>query len=375
MKKIIIVAFFLFAMCLIIYYAKELVSSDEFKREKESVSIEEAEEEKLCYKFVTKGLLANGGVRTNFLDKPYETDYATGHEILSESQGLFMNYSALRKKQDIYETICKFTMENMYGKDIIPYRYDSKGVHEYKVNAAIDDLRIIYSLFEGAVNFNNKEYENEAYKLGIRLYKTNIINNQLYDFYDETYKQTNNFITLCYVDFYTMDQLSRRDWKWEKVRENMLSIVQSAYIGDEFPMFMTRYSYEDKKYSLTENINMIESLLTAYHLAQIKECPEETIKLLKEKIEVGKLFAYYKVDGTPTTTMESTAVYALSAMIGATLEDKDLYDKSITCMNRFQVMDKKSLIYGGFGNGVTNETYSFDNLMALMAYGMAVENE
>ena len=37
-------------------------------------------------------------------------------------------------------------------------------------------------------------------------------------------------------------------------------------------------------------------------------------------------------------------------------------------MESFQVMDKNSVIYGGFGNTETLDVYSFDNLNALLAY-------
>lgn len=55
-------------------------------------------------------------------------------------------------------------------------------------------------------------------------------------------------------------------------------------------------------------------------------------------------------------------------MIGAVLEDGDLYQSSIERMNEFRVTDPVSPLYGGFGDPASGQAYSFDNLMALLAY-------
>ena len=64
----------------------------------------------------------------------------------------------------------------------------------------------------------------------------------------------------------------------------------------------------------------------------------------------------------------STAIYAICAQLGAVTGDDELYRQSLEYMNKLQVRDTTSPIYGGFGNPDTLEAFSFDNLMALMAY-------
>ena len=45
-----------------------------------------------------------------------------------------------------------------------------------------------------------------------------------------------------------------------------------------------------------------------------------------------------------------------------------MYNLSISKMTALQVTDPSSPIYGAFGNPITCEAFSFDNLMALLAY-------
>ncbi|MFD3261167.1 hypothetical protein ACE3MQ_21445 [Paenibacillus lentus] len=37
-------------------------------------------------------------------------------------------------------------------------------------------------------------------------------------------------------------------------------------------------------------------------------------------------------------------------------------------MGKYQVQDKTNALYGGFGEPAAQQAYSFDNLMALLAY-------
>ncbi|MNV70556.1 hypothetical protein D3C71_1635280 [compost metagenome] len=55
-------------------------------------------------------------------------------------------------------------------------------------------------------------------------------------------------------------------------------------------------------------------------------------------------------------------------MIGAEIGDESLYHRSIERMNEFRVTDVGSPLYGGFGDVASGQAYSFDNLMALLAY-------
>ncbi|MNI94960.1 hypothetical protein D3C73_1531470 [compost metagenome] len=62
-------------------------------------------------------------------------------------------------------------------------------------------------------------------------------------------------------------------------------------------------------------------------------------------------------------------------MIGAEIGDNELYQSGMERMNEFRVSDPASPLYGGFGDPNTGQAYSFDNLMALLAYSSRPNNE
>jgi hypothetical protein len=111
----------------------------------------------------------------------------------------------------------------------------------------------------------------------------------------------------------------------------------------------------------------VESLLTVYHLSLADSCPEQTLKYLKKSLQSGKLYSVYDLNGAPKSLTESTAIYALCALIGAKENDADLYRAAINHMLAFQVLDPKSPVYGAFADAGTLQAFSFDNLLALLA--------
>lgn len=311
-------------------------------------------------------MLNSGGVKTNYHDKPIVEDIATGKEVLSESQGLLMRYSASILDRQSFDLAYDFTKDNLDNGKIFVYRFNPDSEKKYTVNAAVDDLRIIKALYEAGEAFSDKSLTREGDKYSKRFYKTNVADETLYDFYDTSQYMKNNFITLCYLDLEALKLMSERDKRYLDVYDNSVEILEGGYISDEFPMFMTKFDYKIKEYEAANDINMIEAVLTAYNLSVAGKCPDTTVKFLKESLDKGRIYSKYDVSGIPKTKNESTAVYALTAMLAQNIGDNDMYSKSITLMNRFMVKDKNSALYGAFGD--KKNIYSFDNLMAISAY-------
>lgn len=323
-------------------------------------------QEALCREFVIEQMLSEtGGIRTNFLDVQHQVLLATGHEVLSESQGLMMQYAVDMDDELLFDQIFSFVEESLSRNTIISYRYDPDG-QAYHVNAAIDDLRIIGALFSAGHDLDT-QYRDHGKDYAKRLYEANVRNGNLYDFYDEEYEVANDFITLCYNDFYIMDQMSLDDGRWRIVRENMLPIVQDGYLGDVFPFYSTSYSYKDNTYSQGD-INMVESLLTVYHLARIDEVEPSTLEYLYEMLMGEGVVTHYTQSGKPLTEIHSTAIYALIVLIGCETERDELVEQAMSRMLAYQILDETHRLYGAFGNLQTEEAYSFDNLMALAAF-------
>ena len=66
--------------------------------------------------------------------------------------------------------------------------------------------------------------------------------------------------------------------------------------------------------------------------------------------------------------LESTAVYALADIYAIQTGEKELCDLIEARMAAFQVRDRTSEYYGGFGDSKSKDFYSFDNLTAQWAF-------
>lgn len=335
---------------------------------KSASNYSKSEYENICYRFVVKNMIEAGGVHTNYLNMPYEDEKATGYDVLSESQGLIMEYASLTQDYKLFKSSLKFVEKNLNLPQILLYRYSNSG-RKFTVNAAIDDLRIIKALIYASDVFSRK-YNHMAKKFSDRFYSTNVKDYFLYDFYDINTSNTNEFITLCYIDLKTMNLISNWNSDWQNVYDNMLNILKNGYIDDQFPMFMTSYNYSSKEYEYKSGINMVESLLCALHLSEVKQCPDTTLNYIRDMVKGDCLYGMYSIKGDKMNDLKSTAIYAICAAIAKSENDIQMYTESIDRMNQFLVKDKSNPIYGAFGNVETLEVYSFDNLTALIAYSL-----
>ena len=322
--------------------------------------------EEICFEFLTGNMLTEqGGVRTNYLDKAENAELATGAEVLSESMGLLMLYAVEIRDEVLFGRLLHFVEGYLDTGAILSYRYSPES-GAYTVNAFVDDIRIIRALLKADEALGGG-YLNTALKYADRLYNTNVKDSRVYDMYDEQYGITNDFVTLCYIDLDTMQQLSAYDPRWDEIFETMRDIVEGGYISDTFPLYAGSLGYADMQYS-TSDISMVQSALTALSLARIGECPQATLDYLKDCVTSGAIYGTYSQDGVRSSDTESTAIYAICAMIAEAAGDDEMYGLCIELMNRFQVMDETSQVYGAFANAKTMDLYAFDNLTALLAY-------
>ena len=95
-------------------------------------------------KFLLKPGSKQTAVLTNYLPDAERKDVATGHELLSESSGLYLRNLAFDTGRFDNFTSRRKTF---YDGVQFSYRIDEQG-NKYNVNASIDDLRIIRSLIE-----------------------------------------------------------------------------------------------------------------------------------------------------------------------------------------------------------------------------------
>ncbi|MFP7288305.1 glycosyl hydrolase family 8 [Shouchella clausii] len=333
----------------------------------------EADMREALYRFVDGKLSGPYGVYTNLIDTNQAETAATGHEVLSESASLLMRYAVFTGQRELFDAEWNRAKAVFDQQGGFSYRYSPKQDRRYPVNAAVDDLRMIRALYEAGEAFGDDSYRQEADGFGRRFLEHNTDGERLYDFYDDQLKLTNDFVTLCYIDLTMLQKLSSVDVSYNKMTKNMEDILQNGYISDAFPFYQARYNYETGGYA-SEHIYTVESLLSILSLAEAGKEKQSSIDYLKQQIEGGALYGEYSMEGKPLNDIQSTAIYAIAAMIGAEVGDKKLYEDSIGRMNAYRINDPSSPLYGGFGDTGSGQAYSFDNLMALLAYAYPLKS-
>lgn len=324
--------------------------------------------------FIDSKLTGEYGVYTNLLDTDQSGETASGHEILSESASLGMRVAVLSGQKERFAEqweLAKRTFDMYSG---FSYRFSPKLQKQYPVNAAVDDLRLIQALYEAGETFEDGRYIVEADKYSQRFYDHNVKDGYMYDFYDDNYKITNSFVTLCYINLGTLRKMSIPSNSRDILLNNMNRILEEGYLSDEFPFYETRYSYKNGTYT-SDNINTVESLLSILALAEVDQQKSPSIHYIKQQVDAGTLYGQYSREGKPLNDIRSTAIYAIAAMIGAAIGDDSLYRKSIERMNEFRITDIDSDLYGGFGDEASGQAYSFDNLMALLAMSIHLNSK
>lgn len=371
-KKVLIVIFLILGITLVaqIIHSKAYFRNDQTLHHAFIEDDYYDEYEKACYNFIKDKMVSNrGGIFTNYLDSGDISEYATGHQILSESQGLYMLYLIQKNDKEGFDNSFKFIKQNMIkGDGTILWRVHERYKDIAGGNAVVDDLRIIRALVNASEKWKDNTYTENLKKLEEKLFKFNTDGKYLYDYYDYAHKVITQSMPLCYYDLKTIQMLGQYRKEWLEIGAKSVDIIEKGYLGNEFPFYRMRYDYNTRKYSQDESINMTENILTVLHLAEVGMHKEETINWLKNQLKQGGIYGSYDRNGVMLSNVESTAIYATIAQIGKTIGDMELYTLAIEHMLRFQISDSNSTLKGAFGNEQTEEVYSYDNLQALLAF-------
>lgn len=332
------------------------------------VSMEEVtKEEEILNKFINEKLMDEyGGIYTNYNNISTEGDLTKGHDILSESQGMMLNYCLYKNNQEKFNDSFKYIKENMFLKNgLISWRIENNKSSD--VSATIDDLRIARALIIGAEEFDNLKYRYYGIKISNGIYKNLIQENRLIDFHDGYGKS--NVTTLCYLDLYALKLFSLFDDKWNDVYTKSLEIINNGYISDELPLYRKYYDGNIEIFDNEENIDTLLSILVILNKAEVNEDISKSVDWIKERLKyIGYISTSYNINTLDESKIESTSIYANIAQIAKVINDEELYNMAINKMKNFQVINEKSNIYGSFGNEKTEDVYSYDNLNALLAF-------
>jgi len=300
---------------------------------------------KLLDSFINDKMLTKQGIYTNYHQTKTTTNVATGHELLSESSGLWLEYLVISHKYKEYRKFYNATKKLFDLGDQFSYRYDSKNKEKSNVNATLDDLRIIRSLQMYAQATNSSKYQKEAATRFAKLKSGSIPNGKLVDFYDTKAKKSSSDSSLAYYDLKTLKYFESTSPKEKKYYRNQLKVVQNGYLGDAFPMYASSYSWSQGSYS-SKNLNTSEALETILHLSEVGKVKKVTLNWLEQQVQNHKLYNTYSINGTVIDKNQSTGSYALAAMIFANSKNKKMYKYTMNLMWKSQVTDSSSPIFG-----------------------------
>ncbi|PPK83460.1 thiol-disulfide isomerase/thioredoxin [Lacrimispora xylanisolvens] len=303
-----------------------------------------------------------GGVHTIY---DPEADSAIKSDVLSETQGVMLEYALLRKDQQLFEKILSYINGVMRVNGITSWNVSNDKPSE--VNSLLDDFRILGALLSandlwGGYDQLITSYSDEIAKYGIH-------NRNYVDFYDSGYKKYADRFTLCYGDLPVMSRLAVLDERFTQPYESAKKLILGGKISEGFPLYYSWYDYNKNSY-VSDDLNTAEAMVTLLHLAEAGLLGDDTIAWLKTQMDAGGVKARYKTDGTVVEgyNYDSTAVYALIAMIGEIEGDKKLQGKALKKMEKMRIMDTAYPYYGAFGLEDGSGITSFDQVMAMLAY-------
>lgn len=314
--------------------------------------------------FFENNFIKEGYPITNLISQnSNKQDIANNNDVLSESMGLLMQKALKDQDEETFNLLWQ-KVDNNFKKsnELIAWKLPLKdityGVDETTkngiVNATIDDLRLIKVLFRASEMFGNDDYRNIAVEIGNALKVCCVKENKLLSF-DDTNAE---YAIWTYYDLEAMYRLSNYDNIWKKVLVKAIEDIKGHQITGK-PFF-----YEKSE---QESFKSIENLIVLMHLYEIGLEDNSAIEFIKLQITESGYYGEYDADGRALNDIESPAIYGIIAQIAKLVDDHELYilatDKLNSMMNY-----KPGKFYGGYINLNNEESFSFDQLMAMLGY-------
>lgn len=326
-----------------------------------------SEREELLINFIdTKLTNKDGGIKTNYKNIKSEGDITKGDAVLSESEGMMLLYYLERDDIESFNKTLKYIEDYMIlPSHLISWRVT--GTEKTKTSATIDDLRIVKALLLANERWGDFKYRKLAISIS-RAINEDLLDDSLLSDFNDGYNKS-DITTLCYIDLPTMKYLSNINYNWKKTYSASLKLLDDGYISSEVPLYRKSYNRKTRKYD-NENVDTLLSLICILNKAEVSQDVSTSVNWLTEKFKKdGAIYSTYNQStGIEVSDVQSTSIYGLLVRIGSKTGNQDLYNMALKKLKEFQIMNKNSVIYGGYGDTKTLQVYSFDNLNALLAY-------
>ncbi|WP_353853785.1 glycosyl hydrolase lipoprotein [Bacillus sp. Bos-x628] len=306
--------------------------------------------------FITHHLMTEQGlIRTSFAEQ---------HTYLSESLGLWMDYLIRKKDQSSFDQQLDVLHTHFsLNHQLLSWKIEHN--QKSKVNALVDDLRVVSALQNADQLWHKPKYRTRAVQIAQALKDKAMFKGMLTDYYDATTNQTSHTITLSYIDPKAVKELASLHVFTEQMVNDQLSILKKAPRQKGF--FPKSYDIAKKNYSFDKEVNLIDQIYTAFYAENCQIDTSSIMKWLKTTFhQKGKLYGRYEFESLqPAVTYESPAVYALLVLYALNRNEPgfalDVYQR----MKQLQIQDPLKPYYGGYMN--KKDTHSFDNLLPLIA--------
>lgn len=305
--------------------------------------------------FISKYFIDDGFMRTNLVETD-QGESASGADFLSESAGLLMLYYLSRDKREEFDDQVNILLTHFQNRNqLIKWRI-RHGQNRETVNATIDDLRIVKALLRAAEKWGRNDYKSFAEHLSAQLLKHCITKNNL-----KAYDSSNSpQAPWVYYDFEAMRQMGVFDRKWNELAAVNLKNILSRQVKG-LPLYQDNQMPKDNMFPTVEN------LLIMMHLSEVGVKDPQSIAWLKDQLKGKGLFGSYSIEGKPLNTVESPAIYGITAIIARLYGDQELYDLAAAKLKKMQNMIHNEY-YGGFIDLKRLSAFSFDQLFSLLAY-------
>lgn len=315
MKKKLILSLLIIIIIFCILFIKDYYQSLRIKKTLENLTRKNIlEEEKIILNFIRERFIDRKGLIISEIKNKKPSTYS-----LLESYGQLMEYSLLTNDKESFDIFWNEVKKYFVSKKgYLYWRIDRRTFKPDKATALIDSLRVLHSLILAYEKFKNSLYLEEAKKVGEGLLKYNTFQDYLVDCYDENTDSKILKISLFYLDLNKLKKISQYLPEFEKYYLNSKRILEkSIAISNSF--FPKELDLVSKNYIYTENINILEQILTLLNL-------EASTNL--EKFEKYISIKIYNCDD-PT-------VYALWSRYYLRKEDLEKARETLSYIKNFQ---------------------------------------
>lgn len=147
-------------------------------------------------------------------------------------------------------------------------------------------------------------------------------------------------LMLSALDPEAFRMLAEADEKYRPIYDDALALIEGGLLSDSLPLFALAFSEEYGGYIFytgeETEVQLVPSLKTMLHLAEVRKLPKQSLAWVKEQIfNSGYLFKSYDIiSGNPTSEIEATEAYGLVLQIAATEGDTDLYLRTLSRLER-----------------------------------------